>query len=96
VVSAHSPGPWAWGGAGHALQAGDGGLPVFDAFRKLERVHGVPMKRADARLIAAAPELLAMLEGVTDGLSKDAYGCTDGTCLKCQAEALIARVKDGT
>lgn len=49
-----------------------------------------------ARMLGERGELLAMLERVTDGLSKDAYGCTDGTCLKCEAEALVARIKDGT
>lgn len=82
-MSEHSPGPWKW----------DGGLRIYDATD--EQVAKVEASDADARLIAAAPELL-------DLVRRYERGCcchpTDGldACPECrEAAALLARIDGG-
>jgi hypothetical protein len=87
-MTAHSPGPWRW--TGGALRAPDSS-PVLDINLPAEAAHFV-VRDADARLIAAAPELLAALRERVDA-------CTDCVsvelrCPECQADrALIRRIE---
>jgi hypothetical protein len=66
----HTPGPWYWAGLGDLRGAGD--LEVGDCLDRLSDKDEVPRFAADARLIAAAPDLLAACEAI------DALDCCTG------------------
>lgn len=72
-MSAHTPGPWMVGGPFPSVsvcrQVDDGAPPTWDAVCILDsRTTGSQSKQAlaDARLIAAAPELLAALKSALE------------------------------
>lgn len=89
----HTPGPWARTEEGLILCA-DGGL-VFAPFRQCSEFDG------NANLIAAAPEMLAMLKKIVEanadfraGLPPDWDGDPlDDVCK--EAETIIARAIEG-
>lgn len=90
-MSKHSPGPWNWGpdkmdGENTLLDAN--GDDVAYAYHYDDHVR-VP-NETDARLIAAAPELLGLLK---DALWRLRGAGHDG--LACDAEALIRRIEEG-
>ena len=58
-MSEHTPGPWRIGDAGHTVFGPPQGLPP--------KIVATKASRADARLIAAAPELLDALEKLAVG-----------------------------
>ena len=88
-MSKHTQGPWAVRGIPTGQRyigpSQDGGAPSVALV--LSRVN-VPDERlaADARLIAAAPELLEALEAVLDDIGNNGRACK-------QARAAIARAK---
>jgi hypothetical protein len=87
-MNKHTPGPWHIGVAPGPIIYGPKGEQVADMF--------VPMlqdaeHRANARLIASAPALLAMLEMVTNDFSIAVGG--DEYPAIIQARALIAQIK---
>ena len=80
----HTPGPWRVGDAGATVygpKREDGSLPTVVAKVSRSPLAGDRVK-ANARLIAAAPELLAALEGLLDLAECEAY-----TRLECGADA---------
>lgn len=94
-MSKHSPGPWRWDEGGIAYgtvlrDANDGEvLQGYDDGNDGRYVRGkVDVSEADARLIAAAPELLALVRRMADPL---------GICDEDRdaARDLIARIGGG-
>jgi hypothetical protein len=95
----HSPGPWKWepkepDGQMPALMSAEGKYVCefgHDASSTggYYPTEGSPPDEADARLIAAAPELLAALERALD----TAESCTPSRKPIDDGRALIARVK---
>ena len=89
----HTPGPWAILETGCAHPTITNGIGV-----NVCTVSGTDMgymlpaeeERANARLIAAAPELLAMLYELAP---EDCNG--DESCRHCRAHALLARAEGG-
>ena len=72
----HTPGPWFWEGGGISGYTGklwgSGGKKVFDscAFENMWFSQHGPEDNANARLIAAAPDLLAALDHVIHVIEK--------------------------
>lgn len=70
-MSKHTPGPWFIGDANkpseytHGIQAGD-----FIVADLCDDAHTAGTRRANARLIAAAPELLEALKGLLNVISE--------------------------
>lgn len=95
--AAHTPGPW---------RVGDAGFTVFGPKREAPspvRIATMPgigtpiptdAVRANARLIAAAPDLLAACEDAAESLARlpDVDGAWRATCL-AQLRAAIARAR---
>lgn len=81
----HTPGPW------HVVGCS---LDAEHRVSYLIRANGMDASKANARLIAAAPELLAMLRGVTDDLDRclSARGFRDDPKV-AGARALIAKAE---
>lgn len=66
-MSKHSPGPWSWGdGRGGEILLDSNGTAV------LVEVQGFCRSEADARLIAAAPKMLALLRIARDVAASNA------------------------
>lgn len=89
----HTPGPWtAWNrGIGwevhHSVDDDGYGISVNDGFRET-------FSEADARLIAAAPDMLAALERVVEDLHGWAeYGSSASMHLYEDAKAAITKAK---
>ena len=87
----HTQGPWAIHsqGAGFEVESGHG-----DIVAQAQQVYGDrrhEVRRANAKLIAAAPELLAALEAITDLYDTD-EGCRSLPEYKA-ARAAIAKAK---
>lgn len=79
----HSPGPWAWGRVGTAIR-------LYDKTGRFvlmtNRGSSIGVSNDDGRLIAAAPELLALVRKYLADSVDD--------CAFCQeARALIARIE---
>lgn len=92
AVAGHTPGPWM------ARRMHTGGFDIFDPRgRDVVTVYGggveVESREANARLIAAAPDLLQMLIWMTTGLPDLLEGCgyQDEENLVGQAIDLIAK-----
>lgn len=87
-MSKHTPGPWH---IAYPYQTAGWGLCVRSSSRILVRVVGrdQSQKEADARLIAAAPELLEALKAMLD------YYGSNTACVYCQdmARAAIAKAE---
>lgn len=89
-MSAHSPGPWRWAanrdGEARLLAANDDIVVVGVSVSAASMAAGVEVySSADARLIAAAPELLEWL--------KVFHPMRCQTGVRCDACALIARIE---
>lgn len=96
----HSPGPWRWDDrTGTILSGADGGAIIVGQI-------GFLTPEADARLIAAAPEMLRalidLLDNTNDPISAENLCCsgppcpmTDGACETCRARALLDRIEKG-
>ena len=65
-MSKHTPGPWAVGPDLEVFYAPNG-APITRPLRLTSLVGRTEEDVANAKLIAAAPELLAALEGLTEG-----------------------------
>lgn len=98
----HTPGPWSineisnttiWGGGkclaatyGETNEEGDGWTP-----------ESIPWQEANARLIAAAPQLLEVLEEVSQMVVATTY--PDGSCIESwlmdEVKAAISAAKEG-
>jgi hypothetical protein len=64
----HTPGPWWVEDSDHPMGEG---REVYDGFGRTASVYGDTLTaEANARLIAAAPELLAALREVADGCAR--------------------------
>ena len=89
-MSAHTPGPWAYrpSNNGHFI-AGTGENSGYLA--EVRQCRSKQDVRADARLIAAAPELLESLQSVLNSCL-DSQGLADAYK---QARAAIAKVEGG-
>lgn len=61
-MSGHTPGPWIISRGMGVQIALDTGTPNEPSARFVAAVHDIPEREANARLIAAAPELLAALK----------------------------------
>lgn len=91
-MSAHSPGPWTWWNHGaDCLASAIPGRQVLTFDASENQVHVSP---DDARLIAAAPELLAHLEWALGFIGRLTSGheCA-GYCQQYAAQALLARIE---
>ena len=88
----HTPGPWRVAGA--ILVAPDYGQTAIAEAIEVQGFPGWETRRANARLIAAAPELLEMLKSVSNILftSRDWVSCE----LEHKATALIAKAEGRT
>lgn len=88
-MSKHSPGPWIWNNSepyrAAVLVAGDGTeVCDFGGGIKYEESAGTEPNEADARLIAAAPEMLELLREIeADFTNSDR---------RAEARALIKRI----
>lgn len=87
----YTPGPWVWSDDGCGNGWGRDGLEPCVVTGTVEGM--ISVDDADARLIAAAPDLLEVLEGLLDATAYDHGGPVD-LCKK--AEAIIAKVKGET
>ena len=101
----HTPGPWVHEGRGGATGrfciTTDHDNPAFGREMHLACVskpRGMTdaTHRANARLIAAAPELLAQMRNVEDVASKNAeHGSADWAFVRDTARAAIAKAQGG-
>jgi hypothetical protein len=95
-MSKHTPGPWT---ANKPTQSNGraevhaGPMLVAQAFNWLLDAEGDEQCWADARLIAAAPELLAALRRVMRHIPADAGGCSLADDMH-RARAAIARATE--
>jgi hypothetical protein len=92
-MSNHTPGPWAvgdrWGEQnGDAVFVSSGGFPVC----AITGYHGRETSEANARLIAAAPDLLVALKAALV-FSTDDDGAVWADSAIAKAEAAIARAE---
>ena len=93
ATETHTPGPWRWERSGLLAEEHDG-LSYYGAI--LRCLGNVTPTEADARLIAAAPDLLAACKDISDS-----YGCcetpgcdTDNPkCIGSTARAAIAKAE---
>ena len=96
MTEQHTPGPWRIGDAGTAV------FPPKEVFASKPRAIASNLSRADARLIAAAPELLKALETLVRGrpttppnhavLGKDSVAYMNWLAFE-SARAAIAKAK---
>lgn len=103
-MSKHTPGPWTFREHGyptlyrvHAFVEGSDSAPVCGLWMPAEQLTIVEEGRANARLIAAAPELLEALKAVESsvfllGLHVDEDGC-EGCQLRVRARSAIAKAE---
>lgn len=74
----HTKGPWHWDGEDPGIEGPNGGVVAFvQEFTSIrtQAKFGTGFSHADARLIAAAPELLEALERVEQALSAYQVEC---------------------
>lgn len=105
-MSGHTPGPWEWGwrkddeiNPGSVVSMHRPSMPISVAMCPRYRGPDHDMRwDADARLIAAAPDLLAALESVRGLVSWCGFACR-GKCKRCKArrtiDAAIAKATEG-
>ena len=65
----HTPGPWHVGGNGTVVYASDGWAITVTTMVHV-RDNTIELAKANAMLIAAAPDMLAVLAGCADALSE--------------------------
>lgn len=91
-MTEHTPGPW-------ELQLANSGarIVVGELGNYTVICHGLGGNRANARLIAAAPDLLAALEEVTSPDFQKAYrdGLSWAIGSQAKARAMITKAKEG-
>lgn len=99
-MSAHSPGPWELvaikdRSIKHFCPVNAQGFSLLTVVHESETPFGAVFDDADARLIAAAPELLAALQAVirNDAENKNETGLSIAVC--GQAIAAIAKATGG-
>jgi hypothetical protein len=82
----HTPGPWRFHSETGFIGSDHGYVPIATPFQETWQT-GKPQAVANARLIAAAPDLLAALEALTDPEGHIYHGrYPDGPCTgECQA-----------
>ena len=92
-MNKHTPGPWVVDDLvdGHDIHAPEAGCHVATASDP-EMVWGAIGREADARLIAAAPELLEALEATVSLLEKLGH-VSDNSLTVGAARAAIAKAK---
>ena len=87
-VGAHTPGPWATDPeVGHEMVLGSDGKMVADCSIFARRKNEVATNRANARLIAAAPDLLAFAKAHDTYMSKHYSDGPDSSALHRDAAA---------
>lgn len=101
---AHTPGPWSHAGQGAVVAEVDGHKRQVACVTGAAAMHGpvdLPasqIRDANARLIAEAPEMLALLERAVAGLSQGAcLTCDDrgsGRDIDCPGCAWISEAED--
>lgn len=91
MSAAHTPGPWEF------VQAGSGDFPTWNVrigdrgFIRLPATADMDVMDADARLIAAAPDLLKALRKADATLELE--GCREGGPTRKQIRAAIAKAE---
>jgi len=93
--SKHTPGPWTIDGSVRtSINAGTKHIALANFYNSVEPEFNVSGEEheANARLIAAAPELLAALDELVDALTAGYVPQQDGRMLK-EARALIAKAE---
>jgi hypothetical protein len=86
-MSTHTPGPWHLSGSGQYVRKNDkAGWPAWNV---AEMNTASEAWEADARLIAAAPELLSTLAGCADALHECAKMLRQ---LECPGHAAVADI----
>jgi hypothetical protein len=88
-MSKHTPGPWVI----KEIDRDEGVRVSFGLVGCGCRVYGMPEGEANARLIAAAPDLLAALESVLTVGDIDQSPGTNGRVVLHQVRAAIANAK---
>lgn len=92
----HTSGPWiatptlARSGFDFAIQTADHSLTICNTFKG---VKGDDNVQANARLIAAAPELLFALQRVVNRYGEDCGDHCSKSCVICQCSAAIAKAE---
>jgi len=104
-VSAHTPGPWVLGNENNQccdVECGDGRTSVslnrFDSLMRDESHISRAERLANARLIAAAPDLLAALKGLRAAALSEYVSCDCPNASICRpsikaADAAIAKAE---
>ena len=99
-VDKHTPG--AWVAEGSMVRGGEGIYlddPIASVYDPNDQHHLTPTTKANARLIAAAPELLAALEQVHAAMDAMEHGRTPpgptGPAWLAATKALIIKAKGG-
>jgi len=92
--TAHSPGPWHWEQKGdcHDLQNDAGVVIHSDGSACGEYGPDIDVKGPDARLIAAAPDLLAALKGLIQ-MCEAGYDPHEQPALLLPAKAAISKAE---
>ena len=90
MQTTHTPAPWTLA-AGHSTRV----LLINDARGHAVGEYVDTRNPADARLIAAAPELLAALNDLLPIAARSVQGTTDGEPLLARARAAITRATGG-
>lgn len=68
-MSAHTPGPWTWGEGYNGLYGAGENVLTFVDYEGMYLSWSSKSQDANARLIAAAPDLLEALKGMTLAVS---------------------------
>lgn len=89
----HTPGPWRWNTSRTAIYSGHpddrGGFPISEQVIPFFRFDGDPRTESNARLIAAAPDLLAALQRIVAAY-RESCGEVFGEDIRA-AESAIAK-----
>lgn len=86
----HTPGPWTvehHGGPWHIFGANDERVGTYSTSAPASTAEQWDVSQANARLIAAAPELLAALESIVEDIHPNVGG-TQGVIRKVAAAAI--------
>lgn len=92
-MSKHTSGPWQW------TQHFDPTISIYkDGFGQIARLYdsSAGTGKANARLIAAAPDLLEALQGMIEVVSNTEYGEIDRKLAVKDARAAIAKATGGS
>lgn len=94
----HTPGPWSWDGCG--VNDATEYRERIATYSRLHSLDNPEARKANGRLMAAAPELLEILEAIVDGSWWASVEQVDDAsefdqALIVQARAAIAKAKGG-